>query len=95
MSQQRGGLGGLAPSAMAPIYELAGSIMDHKATKVENAFDSDTSGYQPPVASLPALRQLQPMTDGRDEADFDCQDMMEKELNKEQLRRLQYNVNHL
>ncbi|KAL3217242.1 hypothetical protein MRX96_006141 [Rhipicephalus microplus] len=59
---------------MAPIYELVGSVADHMATKVENAFDSDATGYQPPVTSFPVLRLLQPMTDGLDEADFDCQD---------------------
>ncbi|KAH8029789.1 hypothetical protein HPB51_004794 [Rhipicephalus microplus] len=66
--------GGSAPSAMAPVYELVGSIASHMATRVENAFDSDATGYQPPVASLPVVRLLQPMTDSRNEADFDCQD---------------------
>ncbi|KAL3220997.1 hypothetical protein MRX96_029701 [Rhipicephalus microplus] len=32
------------------------------------------TGYQPPVASLPVVRLLQPMTDSENEADFDCQD---------------------
>ncbi|KAL3185936.1 hypothetical protein MRX96_028805 [Rhipicephalus microplus] len=66
--------GGSAPLAMAPVYELVGSIASHMATRVENAFDSDATGYQPPVASLPVVRLLQPMTDSQNEADFDCQD---------------------
>lgn len=61
---------------MAPVYELVGSIASHMATRVENAFDSDATGYQPPVASLPVVRLLQPMTDSRNEADFDCQGMV-------------------
>ncbi|KAL3238980.1 hypothetical protein MRX96_021754 [Rhipicephalus microplus] len=36
---------------MALIYELVGSIADHIATRVENAFDSDATGYQPPVTN--------------------------------------------
>ncbi|KAH8037712.1 hypothetical protein HPB51_015757 [Rhipicephalus microplus] len=64
---------GSAPFAMAPIYELVGSVADHMATKVENAFDFDATRYQPPVASLPVLRLLQPMTHGRGEADFNFQ----------------------
>ncbi|KAL3203875.1 hypothetical protein MRX96_041648 [Rhipicephalus microplus] len=59
---------------MAPVYELVGSIAFHMATMVENAFNSDATGYQPPVASLPVVRLLQPMTDSRNEADFHCQD---------------------
>ncbi|KAL1439204.1 hypothetical protein MTO96_001300 [Rhipicephalus appendiculatus] len=59
---------------MAPIYQLVGSIAGHMATRVENAFDSDGIDYQPPVASLPVVRLLQPMIDGPIEADFDCQD---------------------
>ncbi|XP_075744009.1 uncharacterized protein LOC119181540 [Rhipicephalus microplus] len=59
---------------MAPVYELVGSIASHMATRVENAFDSDATGYQPPVASLPVVRLLQTMTDSQNEADFDCQD---------------------
>ncbi|KAH7968021.1 hypothetical protein HPB52_005340 [Rhipicephalus sanguineus] len=66
--------GGPAPSAMAPIYQLVGSIAGHMATRVENAFDSDGTAYLPPVASLPVVRLLQPMMDGRSEADIDCQD---------------------
>ncbi|KAL3214209.1 hypothetical protein MRX96_034979 [Rhipicephalus microplus] len=66
--------GGSAPLAMAPVYDLVGSTASHMATRVENAFDSDATGYQPPVASLPVVRLLQPMTDSRNEADFDCQD---------------------
>ncbi|KAL1428494.1 hypothetical protein MTO96_002868 [Rhipicephalus appendiculatus] len=66
--------GGPAPSAMAPIYQLVGSIAGHMATRVENAFDSDGTDYQPPpLASLPVVRLLQPMIDGPSEADFDCQ----------------------
>ncbi|KAL3188250.1 hypothetical protein MRX96_003579 [Rhipicephalus microplus] len=89
--------GGSAPSAMGPVYELVGSIVSHMATRVENAFDSDATGYQPPVASLPVVRLLQPMTDSRNEADFDCQDILEieKEIKKKQLRRLQCSVHHL
>ncbi|KAH7955392.1 hypothetical protein HPB52_000814 [Rhipicephalus sanguineus] len=47
--------GGSAPSAMAPTYQLAGSIAGHMATSVENAFDSDGPEYQPLVASLPVI----------------------------------------
>ncbi|KAH7940254.1 hypothetical protein HPB52_022574 [Rhipicephalus sanguineus] len=59
---------------MAPIYQLVGSIAGHMATRVENALDSDGTKYMSPVASLPAVRLLQPMIDGRSEADIDCQD---------------------
>lgn len=56
---------------MAPMYQLVGSIAAHMATRVRNAFVSDAAKYQPPIASLPVARLLQPMIDGRNEVDFD------------------------
>ncbi|KAL3185360.1 hypothetical protein MRX96_030175 [Rhipicephalus microplus] len=99
--------GGSESSAMAPVYELVGSIASHMATSVENAFDSDATGYQPPVASLPVVKLLQPMTDSQNEADFDCQDDLSQDAttvepsklqtgtDADEDSRLQCNVPHL
>ncbi|KAH8009869.1 hypothetical protein HPB51_020661 [Rhipicephalus microplus] len=74
---------------MAPVYELVESIASHMATSVENAFDSDATGYQPPVASLPVVKLLQPMTDSQNEADFDCQDDLSQDATTVEPSKLQ------
>ncbi|KAH6922277.1 hypothetical protein HPB50_011939 [Hyalomma asiaticum] len=66
--------GGPAPSTMAPLQQLVGSIAADMVKRVENPFDSDGTEFQLPVESLPVVRLLQPMVDGQNELDYDCPD---------------------